>query len=92
MLASFLTDWTLTKVENRKKRYYLARITPDNGVSLSELCGMCSYIAFTHPRSKMIYTQVVNKVKSEQSARSMSTGMEMPGKTTPHLASSIHIL
>jgi hypothetical protein len=32
------------------------------------------------------------KAKSEQSARSMSTGMEMPGKTTPHLASSIHIL
>ena len=32
---------------------------------------------------------LVNKVKNEQSARSMSTGMEMPGKTTPHLASSI---
>jgi len=32
MLASFFTDWTLTKVENRKKRHYLTRIPQDNGV------------------------------------------------------------
>ena len=36
--------------------------------------------------------ELVNDVKSEHVMQIMSTGMEMPGKTTPHLASSIHIL
>jgi hypothetical protein len=35
---------------------------------------------------------MVNMVKGEQSARIMSTGDSSPGKTAPHLASSIDAL
>ena len=35
---------------------------------------------------------VVNGVKCERAARIVSTGVESPGKTAPHLASSIDAL
>jgi hypothetical protein len=59
------------------------------GPNFDRFSGETEELTLHHLRNTAL---VVNKVKSKQSARSMSTGMEMPGKTTPHLASSIHIL